>query len=123
VRYDPAKVSYRRLLEVFWRNVDPFAKDRQFCDRGNQYRSAIFVHDDQQRREAEASKAEIEASPALRAFGPIVTEIAGASRFYPAEAYHQDYYREHPLRYKLYRSGCGRDARLREIWGGGAGGH
>ena len=117
VRYDPSKVSYQRLLEVFWVNIDPFTKDRQFCDGGSQYRSAIFVHDEEQRRLAEASKKKVEASPALRSFGPVVTEIVGASRFYPAEDYHQDYYREHALRYKYYRSGCGRDARLRQIWG------
>ena len=117
VRYDPSKVSYQRLLEVFWVNIDPFTKDRQFCDGGNQYRSAIFVHDEEQRRLAEASKKKVEASPALRSFGPVVTEIVDASRFYAAEDYHQDYYREHALRYKYYRSGCGRDARLRQIWG------
>jgi peptide-methionine (S)-S-oxide reductase len=115
VVYDPARVSYERLLEVFWRNVDPLTPDAQFCDRGSQYRSAIFVHDDAQRRLAEASKAALAASK--RFDRPIVTEIETAGAFHPAEAYHQDYYRKNPVRYKLYRGGCGRDRRLRELWG------
>jgi peptide-methionine (S)-S-oxide reductase len=115
VRYDPGRVTYQRLLEVFWRNVDPVAKGRQFCDVGSQYRSAIFVHDEEQRRLAEASRRALEDSGRFSV--PIATEIVSAGPFYPAEDYHQDYYREHPLRYKLYRAGCGRDARLRELWG------
>jgi peptide-methionine (S)-S-oxide reductase len=115
VRYDPAQVSYERLLEVFWRNIDPLAVDRQFCDVGSQYRSAIFVHDAEQRRLAEASKRELEASG--RFAEPIVTQIEDASTFTPAEDYHQDYYLKNPLRYRLYRTGCGRDRRLQELWG------
>ncbi|WP_375770894.1 peptide-methionine (S)-S-oxide reductase MsrA [Archangium gephyra] len=119
VVYDPAKVSYERLLDVFWHNVDPLTADGQFCDKGSQYRSAIFVHDEAQRRLAEASKRALEASG--RFTQPLVTEILPAQAFYPAEAYHQDYYREHPLKYRFYRSSCGRDARLREVWGEAAG--
>jgi peptide-methionine (S)-S-oxide reductase len=111
--YDPAKVSYQKLLDVFWHNVDPLAKDRQFCDRGDQYRSAIFYRDDEQRRLAEASKAEV----AKRFREPIQTEIVAAGPFYKAEDYHQDYYVKNPIRYRFYRYGCGRDARLEELWG------
>ncbi len=115
VIYDPARVSYERLLDVFWKNVDPTARDRQFCDVGNQYRTAIFYHDDTQKRLAEASKDALERSKKLP--GPIVTEIVAASTFYPAEDYHQDYYRKNPVRYRYYRASCGRDRRLRELWG------
>jgi peptide-methionine (S)-S-oxide reductase len=115
VVFDPAKVSYERLLEVFWHNVDPLARDRQFCDAGNQYRSAIFYHDGEQKRLAEASKAALEASGRLK--GPIQTQIVPAGEFWPAEDYHQDYYEKNPIRYKFYRAGCGRDARLKEVWG------
>ncbi|HVS02605.1 MAG TPA: peptide-methionine (S)-S-oxide reductase MsrA, partial [Thermoanaerobaculia bacterium] len=118
--YDPEQVSYEELLEVFWRNIDPTVRDRQFCDKGSQYRSAIFVHDPEQRRVAEASKRRLEESGRLPR---VVTEIADAGPFYPAEEYHQDYYRKNPIRYKLYRSGCGRDARLEALWGDEAGGH
>jgi peptide-methionine (S)-S-oxide reductase len=111
--YDPAKVSYQKLLDVFWHNVDPLAKDRQFCDRGDQYRSAIFYRDDEQRRLAEASKAAI----AKRFREPIQTEIVAAGPFYKAEDYHQDYYLKNPIRYRFYRFNCGRDARLEELWG------
>jgi len=121
VAYDPAKVSYRQLLEVFWRNVDPTTPDRQFCDVGQQYRTAIFFHDEGQHREAEASKAEVERSK--RFPDPIVTPILPAGPFYPAEEYHQDYYKKNPLRYRFYRSGCGRDRRLKELWGDEAAGH
>jgi peptide-methionine (S)-S-oxide reductase len=113
VVYDPAKVSYEKLLEVFWHNIDPVAKNRQFCDVGTQYRSAIFVHDANQKRLAEASKAEIQ----KRFKQPIATEIVQASAFYPAEDYHQDFYKKSSFRYKVYRAGCGRDARLEELWG------
>jgi peptide-methionine (S)-S-oxide reductase len=113
--FDPLKVGYGKLLEVFWRNIDPTSRDRQFCDSGSQYRSAIFYHDENQKRLAEASKDDLLKSHRLP--GPIVTEIVPASTFYPAEDYHQDYYRKNPLRYKFYRYGCGRDQRLREIWG------
>ena len=111
--YDPAKVSYQKLLEVFWRNIDPLVKDRQFCDGGTQYRSGIFFHNEEQRRLAEASKAEVQ----KKFKQPVVTEIVAASTFYPAEAYHQDYYEKNPVRYKFYRSGCGRDRRLEQLWG------
>ena len=113
VVYDPAKVSYEKLLDVFWHNIDPFAKDYQFCDHGTQYRSAIFVHDEAQKRAAEASKAEVQ----RRFKQPIQTEIVPASTFWPAEGYHQDYYKKNPLRYNFYRTSCGRDHRLEEIWG------
>jgi peptide-methionine (S)-S-oxide reductase len=121
VVYDPQQVSYEKLLDVFWHNVDPTVRDRQFCDVGSQYRSAIFVHDDEQRRLAEASRAALEASRRLPA--PIVTQIVAAGRFHPAEAYHQDYAKKNPLRYRFYRTGCGRDARLRELWGAEAPAH
>jgi peptide-methionine (S)-S-oxide reductase len=117
VRYDPDQIDYQRLLEVYWRNVDPLAENRQFCDVGSQYRAAIFVHDDEQRRFAEASLRALESSG--RFPRPIVTEVVTATRFYPAEDYHQDYYKRNPVRYKLYRTRCGRDARLRELWGRG----
>lgn len=119
VVYDPAKIDYARLLHIFWRNIDPTSAKGQFCDRGDQYRSAIFYHDASQKRASEASKLAIEASKRLRE--PIVTEIVPFSTFYPAEEYHQDYYKKNPLRYKIYRFGCGRDKRLSEIWGDEAG--
>ena len=119
VVYDPKKVSYEKLLEVFWVNIDPTVKDRQFCDGGNQYRTAIFYHDDAQRKAAEASKAALEKSKPFKE--PIVTPIEMASAFTPAEDYHQDYYVKNPVRYNLYRNGCGRDARLRQLWGDKAG--
>jgi peptide-methionine (S)-S-oxide reductase len=115
VTYDPAKVSYEQLLEVFWHNVDPVDGGGQFCDRGDQYRTAIFVHDAEQRRLAEASKEALESSGRLAQ--PVVTEIVEAAAFYPAEDYHQDYYEKNPVRYKFYRWNCGRDARLAELWG------
>jgi peptide-methionine (S)-S-oxide reductase len=111
--YDPSKVSYEKLLDVFWKNIDPLAKDRQFCDAGTQYRSAIFYHDETQKRLAEASKAEVQ----KRFKQPFATQIVAASQFYPAEEYHQDYYKKNPVRYKFYRTGCGRDRRLEEVWG------
>jgi peptide-methionine (S)-S-oxide reductase len=111
--YDPAKVSYKKLLDVFWHNIDPLAKDRQFCDHGDQYRSAIFYHDEEQRALAEASKAEVE----KRFEQPVATQIVPAGPFYKAEEYHQDYYKKNPIRYKFYRYNCGRDARLEELWG------
>lgn len=115
VTYDPSEVTYDELLRVFWHNIDPTVKDRQFCDRGHQYRSAIFYHDESQREAAERSKAELERT---RPFdGEIVTEIVPAGPFYSAEDYHQDYYRKNPIRYKYYRFRCGRDARLEELWG------
>ena len=115
VIYDPAQITYEQLLDVFWRNVDPTVVDRQFCDVGDQYRTAIFVHDDEQMRLAEASKTALQASKPFAA--PIVTPIVAASAFYPAEDYHQDYYKRNPLRYKYYKWNCGRAQRLAELWG------
>ncbi|NWG24099.1 MAG: peptide-methionine (S)-S-oxide reductase MsrA [Pseudorhodoplanes sp.] len=111
--FDPAKVSYEKLLNVFWRSVDPTVKDRQFCDSGNEYRTAIFYHNDEQRKLAEATKKEAEA--VLKQ--PIVTEIVPASAFYKAEDYHQDYYKKNPSKYSFYRWNCGRDQRLEQLWG------
>jgi peptide-methionine (S)-S-oxide reductase len=113
VVFDPAKVSYEKLLDVFWHNVDPLAKDYQFCDHGDQYRSAIFYLGDAQRQLAEKSKAAVQA----RFKEPVQTEIAAAQTFYKAEDYHQDYHTKNPLRYKFYRFNCGRDARLQQLWG------
>ncbi len=115
VVYDPAKVSYQQLLNVFWKNVDPLTPNRQFCDRGSQYRSVIFYQNVEQRRLAEASKQALEQSGRFRQ--PIVTEIVAASSFYPAEEYHQNYYQKNPLRYKYYKTSCGRVRRLEEVWG------
>ena len=114
IAYDPAKVSYQKLLDVFWRNHDPLAKDRQFCDRGDQYRPAIFYHDEEQRKLAEASKKAVQEKLAPRI---VHTEVVKASTFYKAEDYHQDYYKKNPVRYKFYRYNCGRDQRLEELWG------
>ena len=115
IAYDPARIGYAKLLDVFWRNIDPTVRNRQFCDVCDQYRSAIFYHDAEQRRLAEQSKAALEKS---RPFPqPIVTEIVAAGVFTPAEAYHQDYYPKNPVRYKFYRYRCGRDQRLEELWG------
>jgi peptide-methionine (S)-S-oxide reductase len=121
VVFDPAKTSYERLLEVFWHNVDPFQKDGQFCDHGTQYRSAIFYRDEAQRKAAEESRRRLEEEPRFK--GKIVTQIVAASTFYPAEDYHQDFYKKNPARYHSYREGCGRDARLKQIWGDAAGDH
>ncbi len=115
VRYDPARISYAELLDVFWRNIDPVAVDRQFCDRGDMYRSAIFVEGDEQGRLAEASLQALRDSD--RFDQPIATEVLPAATFYRAEEYHQDYYQKNPIRYRYYRSSCGRDRRLQEIWG------
>jgi peptide-methionine (S)-S-oxide reductase len=115
VEYDPAKVSYASLLEVFWRNIDPTQRDGQFCDHGTQYRTAIFYHDEEQRKLALASKAQLEKTKPFK--GAIVTEIVAAPEFYRAEEYHQDFYKKNPGRYKFYRAGCGRDARLQALWG------
>jgi len=115
VVFDPEVVSYRDLLEVFWHNIDPTVADRQFCDVGSQYRSGIFYHDEAQREAAERSRAELERSKPFPE--PVVTEITAAPAFYPAEAYHQDYYKKNKLRYSYYRKGCERDRRLAELWG------
>ncbi|HEX6008191.1 MAG TPA: peptide-methionine (S)-S-oxide reductase MsrA [Burkholderiales bacterium] len=115
IEYDPKRVTYEKLLEVFWRNIDPTQRDAQFCDHGSQYRSAIFYHDAEQKRLAEASRSALVKSKPFK--GEIVTEITQAAEFYPAEDYHQDYYRKNPVRYKFYKTGCGRAARLKELWG------
>ena len=115
VRYDPSRVTYAELLDVFWRNIDPVARDRQFCDRGSQYRSGIFYHDTEQDRLARESKTRLGRSG--RFSEPIATEVVRAGSFYAAEEYHQDYYLKHPLRYKFYRYQCGRDRRLQRLWG------
>ena len=119
VVYDPAKVSYERLVAYFWHTIDPTAKDQQFCDKGSPYRSAIYAVGPEQLKIAQASKAALEKSKPFK--GPVVTEIVAASAFYPAEDYHQDYYKKNPVRYKYYRTSCGRDARLAELWGDQAG--
>ena len=117
--YDPSKVTYERLLEYFWRTTDPTAKDRQFCDAGTPYRHAIFAHGSEQLAAAKASLAALEKTKPFKE--PIVTQIALATTFYPAEGYHQDYYKKNPVRYQYYRNGCGRDARLKQLWGDKAG--
>ena len=119
VLFDPAKVSYAQLLDVFWHNVDPLQENGQFCDEGTQYRTAIFYFDDAQRKAAEASKRAVEARLKANA----TTQIAPASAFYAAEAYHQEFYKKNPGHYQRYREGCGRDRRLRQIWGDDAGKH
>lgn len=114
VTYDPTRVTYRQLLDHFWRNVDPTVKDRQFCDVGHQYRSGIYWQTEAERQAAEQSR------DALLKGGKVAqvyTEIVQATTFYPAEEYHQDYYKKNPIRYNYYRRGCGRDARLQQLWG------
>lgn len=115
VIYDPAKVSYARLLDALGHNIDPTTPDRQFCDKGHQYRSAVFFHDETQKRLAEESKQMLEKSKPFK--GPIVTEIVPATEFYPAEEYHQNFYQKNPIRYKFYKFNCGRAQRLQELWG------
>jgi peptide-methionine (S)-S-oxide reductase len=110
--FDPTVVTYEQLLDHFWRNVDPFAANRQFCDVGSQYRPEIFFHDEAQRTAAEASKKRIQG----RFSTPIVVNITAAAPFYRAEAYHQDYYKTHAVQYRYYRWRCGRDERLEAIW-------
>jgi peptide-methionine (S)-S-oxide reductase len=115
VVFDPARVNYAKLVEYFWRTIDPTTVDRQFCDAGSQYRTGIFTHDAEQMRIAQASKAALAKSRPFRE--PIVTEITPATAFHPAEDYHQNYYQKNPVRYRYYRNGCGRDARLKALWG------
>ncbi len=115
VTYDPARVSYQQLLDVFWRNVDPLTPDQQFCDVGNQYRGAIFYHDAEQKKLADASKAALTASRRFKT--PIVTEIVPATAFYKAEEYHQNYHQKNPIRYRIYKYNCGRQRRLDQLWG------
>jgi peptide-methionine (S)-S-oxide reductase len=119
--YDPSIIGYAQLLEVFWHNIDPTVKDQQFCDQGKQYRSAIFAHNEEQRKFAEKSKKDLEESRRFK--GTIYTEITPASEFYRGEEYHQKYYVKNPLRYRFYRLNCGRDSRLKELWGKEAGSH
>jgi peptide-methionine (S)-S-oxide reductase len=114
VTYDPVRVTYTQLLEHFWRNVDPTVKDRQFCDVGHQYRSGIYWQTDAERQAAEQSRDALRKSGR---FAQIHTEIVQATTFYPAEEYHQDYYKKNPVRYNFYRLNCGRDARLKALWG------
>lgn len=115
VVYDPGKISYQKLLDVFWHNIDPITPDRQFCDKGVQYRSAIFYHNDIQKRLAQESEQVIERTKPFKE--PIVTQIVPASTFYAAEDYHQDYYKRNPIRYKFYKYNCGRAQRLEDLWG------
>ena len=119
--FDPSRVSYEKLVERFWRTIDPTTRDRQFCDAGSPYRSAIYAQDAEQLRIAQASKAALEKSKPFKE--PVVTEVVAGGPFYPAEAYHQDYYKKNPVRYNYYRLTCGRDARLKELWGSQAAGH
>ena len=113
--FDPKKVSYEKLVEHFWRTIDPTTKDRQFCDAGSPYRTAIFAQDAAQLKAAQASKAALDKSKPFKE--PIVTEVLQGGPFYAAEDYHQDYYKKNPVRYNYYRLSCGRDARLKELWG------
>jgi peptide-methionine (S)-S-oxide reductase len=115
VVYDPAKVSYQKLLDAFWLNVDPVTPNAQFCDHGNQYRSAIFFQTDEEKRASDTSKQAIEQSKRFKE--PIVTQIVMASQFFPAEEYHQDFYKKNPIRYKYYKYNCGRAQRLDALWG------
>lgn len=115
VVYDPSRVSYQKLLEAFWHNVDPLTPNAQFCDHGSQYRSAIFYQTDEEKRASETSKQALEQSK--RFTEPIVTQIVQASQFYPAEEYHQDFYKKNPIRYKFYKYNCGRAQRLETLWG------
>jgi peptide-methionine (S)-S-oxide reductase len=112
--YDPSKVTYAKLLDVFWRNIDPLVKDKQFCDTGSQYRTGVYVLDEEQKKLAEESKVKVAAKFAPRM---VYTEIVPADTFYPAEDYHQDYYKKNEARYKFYRWNCGRDQRLEQLWG------
>ena len=115
VVYDPAKVSYEKLVEYYWRSIDPTVKDQQFCDHGTPYRTAIFAQNAEQLKIAMASRAALEKTKPFKE--PIVTEIVLAGAFYPAEEYHQDYYKKNPIRYQYYRNSCGRDARVKQLWG------
>ncbi len=113
--YEPAQISHEELLDAFWINHDPTESDGQFCDKGSQYRPGVFYHDEDQKRTAEKSKADVERTKTFNE--PVMTEITLAGTFYPAEDYHQDYYVRNPIRYKMYRYGCGRDRRLQQLWG------
>ena len=113
--YDPQRISYAELLEVYWRNIDPTDAKGQFCDMGDHYRSEIFYHDAEQQRLASKSRAALQEQNLLK--DPVVTQVTAASTFWPAEEYHQDYYQKNPVRYRSYRFLCGRDKRLKELWG------
>ncbi len=115
ILFDPAKVSYEKLVDFYWHSIDPTTKDAQFCDHGSPYRTAIFAENEEQLKIAKASRAALEKSKPFKE--AIVTEIVLAGPFYPAEEYHQDYYKKNPLRYHYYRSSCGRDARVKQLWG------
>jgi peptide-methionine (S)-S-oxide reductase len=119
VLYDPKRITYAQLLDVFWHNIDPLDKNGQFCDKGSQYRSAIFYGNDEERTLAEESKRRVEKQLGR----PVATQVVAAGAFYPAEEYHQDFYRKNPGKYQSYRQGCGRDRRLKELWGDAAAGH
>jgi peptide-methionine (S)-S-oxide reductase len=119
--FDPKRVSYEQLVEHYWRTIDPTTKDRQFCDAGSPYRTAIFAQDAAQLKVAQASKAALEKTKPFKE--PIVTEVVMGGPFYPAEEYHQDYYKKNPVRYNYYRLSCGRDARVKELWGSQAASH
>lgn len=114
MRYDPRRVGYEKLLDYFWRHIDPTVKDRQFCDTGSQYRSAIFYQNDAEKKLAQDSLRALEKSGK---FAHIYTEIVAAATFYPAEDYHQDYYKKNPVHYLFYRTSCGRNARVKSLWG------
>lgn len=113
ITFDPAKVTYAELATLYWRSIDPTVKDKQFCDTGSQYRSAIFYFNDEQKKIAEATKKDVERTLKKKVY----TQVLAATVFYPAEDYHQDYYKKNPVRYKYYRFSCGRDSRLAELWG------
>ncbi len=115
ITYDPREITYRELLDLFWLRIDPTDPGGQFCDRGHEYTTAIFYMTEREKRLAEESKARLESSGRLKS--PVVTKIVRFTRFYPAEEYHQDYYKKNPLRYRFYRYNCGRDQRLRALWG------
>ena len=119
IDYDPTRIGYTKLLDVFWHNTDPTVADRQFCDVGSQYRPGIFYHSEEQRLLALKSKGSLEKSKPFKEL--IVTEVTKAGEFYPAEEYHQQYYKKNPIRYRYYRNGCGRDQRLKELWGDASG--
>jgi peptide-methionine (S)-S-oxide reductase len=121
VVFDPSKVPYTKLLDVYWHNIDPTTVQSQFCDHGDQYRTVIFYHGDAQKQQATASRDALAASGVLK--GPIATQIVAAGTFYPAEDYHQDYYQKSELHYQIYRHACGRDQRLKELYGDKSGGH
>lgn len=119
ISYDPSKITYEQLLQIFWRNIDPTVADRQFCDIGSQYRAGIFYHTEGQKKLALLSREALSKTKSFKE--PVVTEIVRAGTFYPAEEYHRQYYKKNPIRYRYYRSSCGRDNRLKELWGKNAG--